>query len=264
MNWEVYAIKYAERNTRTRRDSFLFADDHDAPHPMDYFIWLLKSGDHLILVDSGYDQAEAKRRDRPILREPAEALAEIGINADQIKTLVVTHLHYDHAGGLAQFPNAMLHLQAAEMNYATGPCMCHATLQMPFSAEHVCEVVKRVYSGRVVFHDGDGVVADGVSVHCIGGHSRGLQAVRVRTASGWLCLASDASHYYENVFQGKPFPIVVDMQDMLDGFEGISGLASDRSLIIPGHDSLVLDLFPKAGPPHVVRLDNGPEKDFLL
>ena len=59
MNWEVYAIKYAERNTRTRRDSFLFADDHDAPHPMDYFIWLLKSGDHLILVDSGYDQAGA-------------------------------------------------------------------------------------------------------------------------------------------------------------------------------------------------------------
>jgi glyoxylase-like metal-dependent hydrolase (beta-lactamase superfamily II) len=264
MIWEVYALKYADRNTRTRRDSFIFDDNHDAPHPMDYFIWVLKSGDKTILVDSGYDLAEAKRRQRPILREPAEALAGIGIKADEITQLIVTHLHYDHAGGLTQFPNATIHLQSAEMAYATGPCMCHATLRMPFSPSHICEAVKRVYSGRVVFHEGDGEVADGVTVHCIGGHSRGLQAVRVRTEAGWLCLASDAAHYYENVFAKKPFPIVVDLQNMLDGYERVSNLASDRSLMIPGHDPLVMDFFPKAGPDYAIRLDLGPAKEFLL
>jgi glyoxylase-like metal-dependent hydrolase (beta-lactamase superfamily II) len=101
-------------------------------------------------------------------------------------------------------------------------------------------------------------------VHCIGGHSRGLQAVRVRTASGWLCLASDAAHYYENVFARKPFPIVVDLQNMLEGFDRIQALASHRSLLIPGHDPLVMSLFERAGPNYAVRLDRGPVKEFTL
>lgn len=264
MNWEVYALKFADRNSRTRKDSFIFDDNHDQPHEMDYFIWVLKSGGQIILVDTGYDEAEARRRNRPIIREPAAALRGIGLKPEDITTLIVTHLHYDHAGGLNQFPNATIHLQAAEMVFATGPCMCHDTLRMPFSADHVCEAVKRLYSGRVLFHEGDSEVADGVTLHCIGGHSRGLQAVRVRTTSGWLCLASDAAHYYENVFARKPFPIVVDLQNMLEGFDRIQALASHRSLLIPGHDPLVMSLFERAGPDYAVRLDRGPMNEFTL
>lgn len=262
-SWEVYALKYADRNSRTRADSFIFDDNHDAPHPMDYFIWVLKQGDKVIVVDTGYDSEEARRRERPILRDPAEALAGIGIRAEDVDTLIVTHLHYDHAGGLDRFPKAVIHVQEAEMAYATGPCMCHSALQHPFTADHVCQMVKRVYSGRVVFYDGDGQVADGVTVHCIGGHSRGLQAVRVRTEAGWLCLASDATHFYENVYTGKPFPIVVDVEEMLRGFNTLHRLASHRSLIVPGHDPLVRQVFPQAGQvPYAFRLDRGPEKDF--
>ena len=106
--------------------------------------------------------------------------------------------------------------------------------------------------------DGDGEVAEGVTVHCLGGHSRGLQAVRVRTDAGWLCLASDASHYYENFQQAKPFPIVVDLQNMLDGFDRLHKLASDPTLIIPGHDPLVRQYFPQDGSDHIFRLDQGP------
>lgn len=256
--WEVHAIKYADRNSRTRRDSFIFDDNHDAPHPMDYFIWLLRRGNEVILVDTGYDQAEAQNRDRPIRMDPVAALRPLGILPEQIDHVIVTHLHYDHAGGLHLFPNAKLHMQAAEMAYATGPCMCHDTLRMPFTADHICEAVKRLYAGKVIFYDGDAEVADGVSVHCIGGHSRGLQAVRVRTQAGWLVLASDAAHYYENVFARKPFPIVVDLQNMLDGFATLERLASSPDLIIPGHDPLVAALFPQGAAAHIRRLDQGP------
>jgi len=263
--WEVYALKYAERNTRTRADSFIFDDNHDAPHPMDYFIWVLKQGERIIVVDTGYDSDEASRRERPILRDPAEALAGMGIRSEDVDTLIITHLHYDHAGGLDRFANAVIHVQEAEMAYATGPCMCYPALQHPFTADHVCQMVKRIYSGRVVFHDGDGQVADGVTVHCIGGHSRGLQAVRVRTEAGWLCLASDATHFYENVYSGKPFPIVVDVQDMLAGFDTLHRLASHRALIIPGHDPLVREHFPNAGQiPFAFRLDRGPDRDISI
>lgn len=257
--WTVTAIKYAERNARTRKDSFIFDDRHDAPHAMDYFIWVLRSGTRTIVVDTGYDASEATSRSRPILREPAEALKAIGIDAGEVDTVIITHLHYDHAGCLDAFPKARFHLQAAEMAYATGPCMCSGVLKLPFSSGHVCQMVERVYSGRVVFHDGDGPVASGVTVHRTGGHSRGLQAVRVKTASGYLCLASDAAHYYENFLLGKPFPIVVDMEDMLTGFSLIQSLASSRQLVIPGHDPLVAAHFPPDGRSGFAwRLDGGP------
>ena len=258
-DWEVHAVKYADRNARTRADSFIFDDNHDAPHAMDYFMWVLRRGDEVILVDTGYDTAEAQARARPIRIHPAEALAPLGLAPEAIDHVIVTHLHYDHAGGLHLFPNAQLHLQSAEMAFATGPCMCHPTLRMPFTAGHICTAIERLYRGKMQFYDGDGEVAEGVTVHCIGGHSRGLQAVRVRTQAGWLVLASDAAHFYENLFARKPFPIVVDMQDMLDGFVRLEKLASDRQLIIPGHDPLVGQHFPGGCADHIWRLDRGPK-----
>lgn len=259
--WEVHAIKYADRDNRIRGDSFIFDDNHDAPHPMDYYMWLLRKGSEIILVDSGYDAEEARVRGRPIRLDPGAALAPFGITPEEVTQLVVTHLHYDHAGGLHLFPNAQLHLQAAEMAYATGPCMCHDTLRMPFTAGHVCEAIKRLYAGKLVFHDGDGQIAEGVTVHCIGGHSRGLQCVRVLTEAGYLVLASDAAHFYENFQARKPFPIVVDLQNMLEGFDRLLALASRPALVVPGHDPLVRKVFPAGVADHVTRLDRGPLRD---
>lgn len=261
-NWEIHAVKYADRNARTRGDSFIFDDNHDAAHAMDYFMWVLRRGKEVILVDTGYDMAEATARDRPIRMDPVESLRPLGLKPEDITKVIVTHLHYDHAGGLHLFPNATLYLQETEMAYATGPCMCHDTLKMPFTADHICEAIKRLYAGKVVFFDGDGEVAEGVTVHRIGGHSRGLQAVRVRTQAGWMVLASDAAHYYENLWLRKPFPIVVDLQDMLDGFNRLERLASDKQLIIPGHDPLVRQLFDTDKADHILRLDVGPKADI--
>ncbi|MEM6940269.1 MAG: N-acyl homoserine lactonase family protein [Pseudomonadota bacterium] len=262
--WEVHAVKYADRNARTRRDSFIFDDNHDAPHAMDYFMWVLQRDAEVILVDTGYDHAEAEARGRPIRMDPPTALEPLGLTPDRITDIIVTHLHYDHAGGLQLFPQARLHLQASEMTYATGPCMCHDTLRMPFTAAHVCEVIQRLYRGKVAFYSGAAEIADGVSVHCIGGHSRGLQAVRVRTRAGWLVLASDAAHFYENLIHRKPFPIVVDLQEMLDGFSALEHLASAPRLIVPGHDPLVRKVFPVGIAPHITRLDGGPTGEILV
>ncbi len=262
--WEIHAIKYAERNSRTRADSFIMDDDHAAPHAMDYFMWLLRCGDKILLVDTGYDEPEGLRRGRPIRLDPRDALKPLDIVPEDVTELIVTHLHYDHAGGLHLFPNATLHMQEAEMAFATGSCMCHDHLRAPFSADHICEAVQRLYSGKVRFYDGDAEIAEGVSVHKVGGHSTGLQCVRVRTEAGWMVLASDASHYYENFMSRKPFPIVVNVQEMLAGFDTLERLASRPELIVPGHDPLVRDLFAPGIAPHIYRLDLGPLKAFPL
>lgn len=259
-HYEVYAIRYAECTVRTRADSFIFDTAHNVPHDLDYFIWVIRNESRTILVDTGFDRGEGDRRDRPIFLEPAQALADIGIAPEHIDTAIITHLHYDHAGSLDHFPNARLHLQEAEMVYATGPCMCHPVLQKPFTAEHVCQMVRRVYDGKVVFHNGEATVAPGVTVHKVGGHSRGLQVVRVETAHGPLVLASDAAHFYENYETRNPFPLVVDVEDMLNGFDLLTKLAGERRLVIPGHDPIVRQKFPVAfenAKPEVWRLDLG-------
>jgi len=254
--WQIYALKYADRNARTRAESFLDDDHPTAPHGMDYFVWVLINGARRIVVDTGYDAAEGRRRDRPITRDPASALLALDLDPGTVETVIITHLHYDHAGGLDRYPKAQFHLQAVEMAFATGPCMCDPTLQMPFTADHVCEMVRHVYSGRVVFHEGDAQVASGVTVHRIGGHSQGLQAVRVMTADGPMCLASDAAHYYENFQAKKLFPIVFDKAVMLRGFERIVDLAGDPGRVIPGHDPLVRRRYPAFGTSGFVwRLD---------
>lgn len=258
--WTVHAVKYAHRANRVRGDSFIFDDHPTEPDGMDYFVWVLDNGHRQIVVDTGYDAAEARRRDRPILMDPASAIAALGVDAETIETVIITHLHYDHAGGLDRYPKAVFHLQAAEMAYATGPCMCHDVLQKPFTIDHVSAMVRHVYSGRVVFHDGSAEIAPGVRVYCVGGHSRGLQVVEVQTEHGPLCLASDASHYYENYVLGKPFPIVADLEAMLNGFGTIRRIAGGNDRVIPGHDPMVTRLFPQHDTvPFAWRLDVGPK-----
>ena len=75
-----------------------------------------------------------------------------------------------------------------------------------------------------------------------------------------MCLDSNASHYYEKFLTRKPFPIVVDLEDMLKGFDTIQSLASSAEQVIPGHDPLVTELYPQFGQSGFIwRLDRGAE-----
>jgi glyoxylase-like metal-dependent hydrolase (beta-lactamase superfamily II) len=105
-----------------------------------------------------------------------------------------------------------------------------------------------VHAKRVEFHDGDAELAPGISVHHIGGHTDGLQAVRVETAAGPLVLASDASHYYENMEAARPFPIVFDVPAMIAGYDRLRALAGPGGVIVPGHDPMVFERHPPADP----------------
>ena len=73
-------------------------------------------------------------------------------------------------------------------------------------------------------------------------------------------LGSDASHFYANFEQGRPFPILESISEMLEGFDTIRRLASSNAHVIPSHDPLVLVRYPAALPDvrDIVRLDADP------
>jgi glyoxylase-like metal-dependent hydrolase (beta-lactamase superfamily II) len=256
---EVYAVKYAEREGR-RAEHFLGGDAHDGPMPMDYFVWAVTGSAGTWVIDTGFTDVDARKRQRRLVRSVPEALRAVGVDVTAVTDVVLTHLHYDHAGGWDHFPAARFHLQEREMAYATGRQMARPAVASAFTADHIADLVHQVFAQRVVFHDGDVTLAPGLSLHLVGGHTAGTQVVRVRTVRGWLVLASDASHYYENMETGRPFPIVHDVGAMLDGFDRLLGLASSPTDIVPGHDPLVLERYPPAGAGLegvAVRLDRG-------
>ena len=260
--YEVYAVKYGTMQDRYRHDNFIMADDHDAPMPIDYFVWAIVNEERTIVVDTGFDQAEAGKRGRNVIRLPREGLAMLGIEAAKVRDVVITHLHYDHAGTLEDFPAARFHVNDQELAFTTGRLMCHETFRRSYTADHVCSLIRRLFEGRVAFHERDDQIAPGVSVHHIGGHTPGMQSVRVKTRRGWVVLASDACHFYENMEGAKPFPIVYHLEDMIEGWGKLRGLAESPAHVVPGHDPLVLQRYPAPKPELegvVVRLDVAPK-----
>ncbi|HEX5368304.1 MAG TPA: N-acyl homoserine lactonase family protein, partial [Dehalococcoidia bacterium] len=178
-----------------------------------------------------------------------------------VEDVIVTHMHYDHAGNVTAFPRARLHLQEQEMRWVTGSEMFARGARGSFEVDDVVNVVRGLYDERVVLHDGDWELAPGISVHHIGGHTPGIQVLRVSTERGWVVLASDTTHYYENMETQKPFATTYDASDVLKGFETLQRLAETPRHIVPGHDPLVMQRYPAASPKLegiAVRLDATP------
>lgn len=259
--YAVYAIKYGEVEKRTP-ELFIGGDPHDAETSLVFYVWAIVGPTRTVLLDTGFDAARSQARNRRITRPVAEGLAAIGVDPAGVGDVVISHLHWDHAGNDGLFPAARYHLQDCEMEFATGRCMCHPQLRATFEADDVAAMVRRVFAGQVDFHDGDEAIAPGITVHRIGGHSKGLQALRVNTRRGPVVLTSDASHYYAHMLTGRVFPIVYNVGDVLEGYRKLRRLAPSTAHLVPGHDPLVLDLYPAAKPgleSWVVRLDAEPK-----
>jgi glyoxylase-like metal-dependent hydrolase (beta-lactamase superfamily II) len=259
--YEVYAVRYAHNPNARRANNFIGGDPHDGPMPLDYFVWAIKGDNGTFVFDTGFDAATGEKRARQFLRSPAFGLQAIGVEPADVRNVILSHMHYDHCGNYDLFPNARYHLQDREMAYATGRCMCHTALRATFEADDVVAMVRKVFAGRVTFHDGDDEIVPGVTVHRIGGHSMGLQSVRVKTARGYVMLAADAAHLYAHLEQGRIFPITYNVAEVLEGYETLKRLATTPSHIVPGHDPLVLQRYAAAKPGlegWVARLDVAP------
>src|SRR3954464_3813621 len=145
---------------------------------LDYLEGLSRGARREIVVDTGFSAAMALKRGRNHLRCPTQGLKLLGTDAAAVKDVVITHLHYDHVGNFDLFPSATLHLQDLEMRYATGRYMGDECFRGAYEVEDVVGMVRRVYEGRVRFHQGDTELTPGVSLHLIGGHTMGKHAGR--------------------------------------------------------------------------------------
>jgi len=246
--YEVWALLYAISPERQGHENYVGADIHDGPERLHFYIWAIRGAGRTVLVDVGFGDHSSRKRGRALEVLPAEALARIGVAAEAVEDVILTHLHYDHAGCLGDFPNARFHLQDGEMSHATGRNMVHAFMRHAYEIEDVVQAVRLVFDERMAFHDGAWSLAPGIDIFPMPGHTPGLQSVRVNTKRGPIVLASDAFHLYGNIVKGKPFPILHDTAATMESWARIRDLAGDLEHAIPGHDPWVSQAYPPPAP----------------
>jgi glyoxylase-like metal-dependent hydrolase (beta-lactamase superfamily II) len=244
--FRVYAIRYARRDGRRGQHFHGYDARWDEPHPTAYYVWLAVSANHTVLVDAGiHPDRAAGVAGLEYLASPSQTLAEMGVAAESVDHVVLTHLHYDHTGTAREFEAARYVLQRSELDYWTGPWAERiARERWLVSESDLAHLRTAQKEGRVRLVDGDASVVPGLSVHLVGGHTAGMQVVRVRTAQGHVVLASDASHFYENIEDDRPFAILHSMTGMYGAFDRIKELSGGPHLVVAGHDPEVLDRFP--------------------
>jgi glyoxylase-like metal-dependent hydrolase (beta-lactamase superfamily II) len=210
-----------------------------------YSIWLVEQPDGLLLIDSGFRSEVAERRGISFARSAAQALSELGVSSHEVSTIVLTHLHFDHAGSLDDFPNAEVHLQRSDLDFYSGPFMRFPLCSSAVEAADLEAIATIKAAGRLRLLDGDAEIARGVRVHHVGGHTPGMQLVSVQGDTRRVVLASDAAHLYENLAMAVPFPVLHDVPSSCVAFEVMQQLADSTTDLIPGHDAQVLRRFDR-------------------
>lgn len=245
-NWRVFAVRYAHRESALRCEHFYgrVASDQE-PMPIDYFVWLLVSSTgRAILVDGGFTALEARLRDREYLAPPLHTINQLGIDEGDISDMILSHLHYDHTGLIGSLSNTQIHVQESEIAFWVGPAAHKSEYSRLANADDIARLVKLNLAGNVAIHKGDASLCDAVHLYHVGGHTPGSQVVHVSLGGGKVVvLASDASHFYENLESDLPDAIIHCLSDVYAGFQRIRQLTGSEGVFVPGHDPKVLDRF---------------------
>jgi len=242
---QVFAIRYCHRPDAVRADNFYqVVERSEESMPMDYYIWLIRTPQGSIVFDTGFTEETARGINRQFIKSPLETLAEIGIDPLEVKTVILSHLHFDHTGNVHGFPNATFVVQSAEMEFWFGRHSGRGQFVILTRPQDLAYLAKANREGRVKIVEGDAHITEGISVHFTPGHTPGSQVVKVETAEGPLVLTSDASHYYANIEGDLPHRVIHTLPMVYDAFDRIKELAGSFDRVVPGHDPLVLKRFP--------------------
>lgn len=221
--------------------------NYGEPLAMPSIMWLIEGDGPTVVVDTGApDAAWANAHHQPMTRspdeEPGRALALAHLDPESVETVVISHLHWDHASNTHLFSNARVLVQLDELEYARNPLPIHYR-----GYEHPSIGLFPHYIERTRFTcvDGDMQLQPGISLLATPGHTPGSMSVVVDTEVGTVVVASDTVPLFENWESAEPgmrhWPTAeaVSLSDLYASYERIDRLSP--ALVLPGHDSRVLE-----------------------
>ena len=252
--WQVYAIRYA---TVTGFPVHELVAGADTTRKLDIamMFWLVNGPQgRRVLVDAGFYRQKFLDSWKPAdYVRPSEALGRFGVAPDSVTDVIISHVHWDHLDGADLFPRARVWIQRAEYEYYVGDA--GVPLHAAIDSVDAAMLASLNQAGRVRLIEGDGQeIIPGITAYTGGKHTYASQYLGVRTGGHTVVIASDNVYLYENLDRHLPIAQTLDAKSNLAAQDRMKRIASDRRLIVPGHDPAVFRRFPGAGP-GVVRID---------
>jgi len=246
---EVFALKYAGPFER-KLAMALFNTGWNEDIHINFYTWVIRGQDGAItLVDTGAGPSLAKERNLKNFTPPEELVARLGVNSDQVDKVVITHMHYDHVGGMEVFPRiypkAKFYVQKKEFDFwMRSPISKRAPFKGLRGDAGSNALAALAGSGRLIMVDGDKAIGPDMTLLLTPGHTPGLQSVLLHTAKGKAVVASDSAHLARSFKDDVPSSLITDLPAWMVSFDKLRAAAALEN-IFPGHDALMLDNYPK-------------------
>jgi len=215
----------------------------EVTYPAPCVMWYISGTKNNIVVDlAPADPDQCLKNHGLVIRRaenqhPFNALKAAGVSPDDVKIVIVTHLHWDHTWGFHFFKNARFLIQRREVEYAIAPLPCHRSI---YYENNLGKPIFVDYLDKIEMINGDVEVEDGVHAISIPSHSPGFQGVLVQTEKGKYFIAGDAVGLFEcwEITPHVPSSIFNDLEQYYHSMKRIEKMADH---ILPGHDGKVFD-----------------------
>jgi glyoxylase-like metal-dependent hydrolase (beta-lactamase superfamily II) len=207
-DWKLYILEYARSRNQPMASLLLGAFD-EPPVNVPFSFVLAQCDKHNVLIDTGFmdeggGHEMAVRFDIPEWISPVRLLQEVGVSADSIDHIFVSHAHYDHIGSIDQFPKAMIHIQKAELMtwieaLALPPRFGFLTSALDPDDIHTAISAAAEHRLNLIEGDKDDVLP-GIHVRsAAGGHTLGQQFVSIDTKKGRYVVTGDCIYSQRNL-----------------------------------------------------------------
>jgi glyoxylase-like metal-dependent hydrolase (beta-lactamase superfamily II) len=252
--YDVYAIRYATI-PGFKVSGLIEGADPARRIDIAMMVWLIRGNGRNVLVDSGFYRPSIFKNWKvdPFVR-PDEAVARAGVKPEEVTDVILTHAHWDHAGGAELFPKARIWIQKEEYQYYTVDAWKPDGKHGGIDREDMDFLERANKGGRLHLVDGDQEILPGIRVYTGGRHTYASQYVSVAAKPGTIVLASDNMYLYENLEKHVPIAQTFDAKSNLAAQDRMKTIASSPRLIVPGHDPLVMTRFPRVAD-NVVRIE---------
>ncbi len=214
-------------------------------------VWLIRGGGRNILLDTGYYRATPgfdRFKTIDYIR-PDEAVRLAAVDPAQITDVIISHVHWDHMGGLDLFPEATVWIQRDEYDYYMGRAWQPGESRAA-DLDDLITLLKRNAAGKVRLVDGDDrEILPGIRAYTGARHTFASQYIRVAGTPSFV-LASDNCYLYRNLQEKKPIAQTFARSDAAGNVAALDrmiALAGDRDRVIPGHDPQQFERFATSG-----------------